>query len=82
MRLNPTETYLHLVIDVFLFYLHKVSLEVKDVAKGFSLLKLKDTYSSEKLKDETNGYYGFDVMFDHPELFALSKVKRMRLYHL
>ena len=46
--------------------MHIVSLEVKDVAKGFSLVKLKDTYSSEKLKDETNGYYGFDVMFDHP----------------
>ena len=46
--------------------MHIVSLEVKDVAKGFSLVKLKDTYSAEKLKDETNGYYGFDVMFDHP----------------
>ena len=46
--------------------MHIVSLEVKDVAKGFSLVKLKDTYSAEKLKDETTGYYGFDVMFDHP----------------
>ena len=43
---------------------YTVSLEVKDVAKSFSLVKLMDTYSSEK--DETNVYYGFDVMFDHP----------------
>ena len=43
---------------------YTVSLEVKDAAKSFSLIKLMDTYSSEK--DETNGYYGFDVMFDHP----------------
>ena len=31
---------------------------------GVSLLKLTGTYSSEK--DGTNGYYGFDVMFDVP----------------
>ena len=43
---------------------YTVSLEVKDAAKSFSLVKLMDTHSSEK--DETNGYYGFDVMFDHP----------------
>ena len=43
---------------------YTVSLEVKDVAKRFSLVKLMDTYSSKK--DETNVYYGFDVMFDHP----------------
>ena len=42
---------------------YTVSLEVKDVANGFSLVKQTGTYSSEK--DETNGYYGFDVMFDH-----------------
>ena len=34
------------------------------MANGFSLVKLRGTYSSKK--DETNGYYGFDVMFDHP----------------
>ncbi|CAH3030311.1 unnamed protein product [Porites evermanni] len=44
---------------------YTVSLEVKDVANsGFPLVKLTGTYSSKK--DETNGYYGFDVMFDHP----------------
>ena len=43
---------------------YTVSLEVKNVANCFSLVKLTGTYSSEK--DETNGYYGFDVMFDHP----------------
>ena len=42
---------------------YTVSLEVKDVANGFSLVKQTGMYSSEK--DETNGYYGFDVMFDH-----------------
>ena len=43
---------------------YTVSLAVKDVANGFSLVNQSGTYSSEK--DETNGYYGFDVMFDHP----------------
>ena len=31
---------------------------------GCSLVKQTGTYSSKK--DEKNGYYGFDVMFDHP----------------
>ena len=44
---------------------YTVSVEVKDLANsGFPLVKLTGTYSSEK--DETNGFYGFDVMFDHP----------------
>ena len=43
---------------------YSVSLEVKDVANGVSLAKIRGTYVSQK--DETNGYYGFDVMFDHP----------------
>ena len=46
---------------------YTVSLEVKDVMNGFSLVKQVGTYSSKK--DETNGrsgYYGFDVMFDQP----------------
>ena len=44
---------------------YTVSVEVKDVANsGFLLVKRTGTYSSEK--DETNGFYGFDVMFDHP----------------
>ena len=43
---------------------YTVSLEVKNVRNGFSLVKQTRTYSSEK--DETNIYYGFDVMFDHP----------------
>ena len=44
---------------------YTVSLELKDVVNGgFPLVKLTGTYSSEK--DETNGFYGFDVMFDHP----------------
>ena len=44
---------------------YTVSLEVKtnDKAIGGSLVKQTGMYSSEK--DETNGYYGFDVMFDH-----------------
>ena len=45
---------------------YTVSLEVrtKDGAIGVSLLKLTGRYSSKK--DETNGYYAFDVMFDVP----------------
>ena len=43
---------------------YTVSLEVKDALSGLSLVKQTGTYSSEK--DETNGYYGFDVMFSHP----------------
>ena len=34
------------------------------MANGVSLAKIRGTYVSQK--DETNGYYGFDVMFDHP----------------
>ena len=46
--------------------IYTVSLEVrtKDGAIGVSLLKLTGRYSSEI--DETNDYYGFDVMFDVP----------------
>ena len=43
---------------------YTVSLEVKDALSGLSVVKQTGTYSSEK--DETNGYYGFDVMFSHP----------------
>ena len=51
---------------------YTVSLEVKDLANGFSLVKQTGTYSSEK--DETNGYYnGFDVMFHHPVCLDVGK---------
>ena len=43
---------------------YTVSLEVKDTLSGLSLAKQTGTHSCEK--DETNGYYGFDVMLDHP----------------
>ena len=43
---------------------YTVSLEVKNALSGLCLAKQTGTHSSEK--DETNGYYGFDVMFDHP----------------
>ena len=43
---------------------YTVSLEVKDALSGLALIKQTGTHSSEK--DETNSYYGFDVMFDHP----------------
>ena len=43
---------------------YTVSLEVKDALSGLVLIKQTGTHSSEK--DETNGYYGFDVMFNHP----------------
>ena len=57
---------------------YTVSLEVKDVANGFSLAKQTGMYSSKE--DERKGYYGFDVLFDHP--VCLEKGKNMRLYHL
>ena len=50
---------------------YTVSLAVKDVANGFSLVNQSGTYSSEK--DETNGYYGFDVMFDQPICLEVGK---------
>ena len=53
---------------------YTVSLEVKDVMNGFSLVKQAGTYSSKK--DETNGrsgYYGFDVMFDQPICLEANK---------
>ena len=56
---------------------HTVSLEVKDVANGFSLVKQTGTYSPEK--DETNGYYGFDVMFDQPICLEAGKCTRLYL---
>ena len=43
---------------------YTVSLEVKDTINGFSVVQQTGRYSSKK--DETNVYYGFDVMFDHP----------------
>ena len=43
---------------------YTVSLEVKDVTNRFSLVKKTGTYFSKK--DETDVYYGFDVMFDQP----------------
>ena len=43
---------------------YTVSVEVKDALSGLVLIKQTGTHSSEK--DETNGYYGFDVMFNHP----------------
>ena len=56
---------------------YTVSLEVKDVANGFSLVKQTSMYSSEK--DETNGYYGFDVMFDQPICLEAGKCTRLYL---
>ena len=43
---------------------YTVSLEVKNALSGLPLVKKTGTHSCEK--DETNGYYGFDVMFNHP----------------
>ena len=51
---------------------YTVSLEVKNVANCFSLVKLTGTYFSKK--DETNGFYGFDVMFDHPVCLEQGKM--------
>ena len=43
---------------------YSVSLEVKYATTGLTLVQQTGTYSSAE--DERNGYYGFDVMFDHP----------------
>ena len=43
---------------------YTVSLEVKSALSGLPFIKQTGTHSS--VKDETNGYYGFDVMFNHP----------------
>ena len=43
---------------------YTVSLEVRSVINGFALVKHTGTYFSKK--EETNNYYGFDVMFDQP----------------
>ena len=45
---------------------------------GVSLVKLTGTYASKK--DETNGYYGFDVMFDRP--VCLEQGKRYEIVSL
>ena len=50
---------------------YTVSLEVKDTINGFSVVKQTGTYFSKK--DETNDYYGFDVMFDHPVCLVRDK---------
>ena len=55
---------------------YTVSLAVKDVANGFSLVNQLGTYSSEK--DETNGYYGFDVMFDQPICLEVGKAYEIK----
>ena len=57
---------------------YTVSLEVKDVANGFSLVKQTGMYSSKE--DERKGYYGFDVLFDHP--VCLEKGKRYEIVSL
>ncbi|XP_078352294.1 BTB/POZ domain-containing protein 6-B-like [Oculina patagonica] len=43
---------------------HTVSTEVKDTTDGSSLVKQSGSYAS--VHDETCGYYGFDVLFNHP----------------
>ena len=43
---------------------YMVSTELKDKTDGSSLVKQSGSYAS--VKDETCGYYGFDVLFNHP----------------
>ena len=43
---------------------YTVSSEVKDTTHDSSVVKRSGTYTSEK--DETNNYYGFDVLFERP----------------
>ena len=57
---------------------YTVSLEVKDVTNRFTLVKQRGMYFSQE--DETNGYYGFDVLFDRP--VCLERGKRYEIVSL
>ena len=57
---------------------YTVSLEVKDTINGFSVVQQTGRYSSKK--DETNVYYRFDVMFDHPVSLEQDTTYEILLY--
>ena len=44
--------------------IYRVLLEIKDTLSGLSLAKQTGTHSSTK--NDIHGYYGFDIMFNHP----------------
>ena len=47
--------------------IYAVSIEIKDATSGSSLVKQSGSYSSEEYKiHDYYGYFGFDVMFNHP----------------
>ena len=50
---------------------YTVSTEVKDTTQDISVVKRSGTYASEK--DETNNYYGFEVLFNLPVCFEANK---------
>ena len=50
---------------------YTVCTEVKDTTQDSHVVKRSGTYASEK--DETNNYYGFDVLFDRPVCFEANK---------
>ena len=50
---------------------YTVSTEVKDTTQDFSVVKRSGTYASEK--DETNNYYGFEVLFYLPVCLEANK---------
>ena len=54
---------------------YTVSSQVKDNTDDSSVVKQSGTYTSEK--DETNDYYGFDVLFDHPVCLEANKQYRV-----
>ena len=50
---------------------YTVSTEVKDTTQDSSVVKQSGIYTSKK--DETNNYYGFDVLFDRPVCLQANK---------
>ena len=50
---------------------YTVSIEVADITDNLSLVTQSGTYTS--VKDETYGYYGFDVLFDRPVCLTENK---------
>ncbi len=50
---------------------YTVSTELQDTTDNSSLVKQSGSYASEE--DETYGYYGFDVRFDHPVRLETTK---------
>ena len=54
---------------------YTVSTEVKLTTRDSSVVKQSGTYTS--VKDESNNYYGFDLLFDHPVCLKADKLYKL-----